>query len=700
MRNVDLEYDVFLSYARPDGPDVAEFARELQRVFQSHAGQRLRMFIDTKDIGVGQHMERRILGSLERSAVMVAVVTPAYLTSAWCRREWDRFCELERERVDALGPAAAYQRLIFPVVVHDLNRLLSPSAEARRIREQVLARQCVFLTGVQPDESRFRQLVGGLVDDVIGVLEKLQASKYGDAALYDRVESPEVAIRDGQNSSEELVQLMSEAEDVAIIGITNQNLASFLEQALARKRQRARDPAAFWRSMRVVFLSDKPMYLVNDELVTLYAKDLGRAAESRARNAGFGKRSVVSFLLRADRPACWQVYEYPYLPPFIGTLLGMSDGRKLVQIAHPRPRLRMWEHLFFQFADNADQYFEQAFDEVIQDSVEQNEVIPVGKPINHGVEFRCRGASFRKSVLLGGRNTTDWLPAVVVATWQRVRDGAAPLLQINTKDNSTRELAKVSHLSGYVNLEDYMDSRDAGVGTKTTSEFDMSVSVADNAVRRELGEELHLTLDGEAAGPRLERTLRFLYHDKENLFFYLFELELPATAWESFPANAEVHTWTVEQLLRVREYQVLRNALELLGHTDLSPLQLEQAAELLALNLTLHDRRLLGERLRQEVQQLNGGFAELRAELTGLVEAARQRRRSHAGQQLALDGLAGLQYREFFSAIMPLYARIGVPGAAAWLARLAADPVTYAAIQELARRYADEEVMLNLPIEV
>jgi hypothetical protein len=696
MEHVNLEYDVFLSYARADGSDVADLVRELERIFRSHAGQPLRMFIDTKDVGVGQQWERRILGALERSAVMIAVLTPSYLTSEWCRREWDRFCDLERERCEALGRAASYQRLIFPVVVQALDRLLRPSSEARRVHREAAARQYVDLTGVQPDDPQFRRLVGRLVDDIIAVIAELHADGYRHADdQYDRGDSPEIVIRNGRSSSDEFVQLLSEAEDVITIGITNENLAGFLEQALARKR--AADSRAFWRSLRVVFLSEKPLHLVNDELVALYS-DTGKAAENRARNAGFGKRAVVSFLLRAGQPERWWTYEYPYVPPFIGAVLGMPDGRKVIQLAHPRPRLRMWDLLFFQFIDVADQYFEQAFKEVVQDSIEQNEVILVGKPVNHGVEFRCRGANFRKGVLLGGNETTDWLPAVIVATWQRVGDSAVPLLQINTKQNSTRELGKASHLSGYVNLQDYVDSGDAGVGTKTISEFDMSLSVAENAVRRELREELRV--ESGTLQPRLDCTLRFIYHDKENLFFYLFELELPATASDGFPPNSEIHTWTIEQLLQARDHHVLYNTQRLLRRKDLSPTQLEQAAELLRLNLILHGRKELGQRLGEEVQQPNGGFADLEARVAELVRETRQQRRSHAGQPLALDGLAGLQYREFFSAMLPLYAGIGVPGAAERLARLAGDPVTSEAIKDLARRYADEEVMSTLPIEV
>jgi hypothetical protein len=230
MRNVDLEYDVFLSYARPDGSEVADLVRELERLFRSHAGQPLRMFIDTKDVGVGQHWERRILGALERSAVMIAVLTPSYLASEWCRREWDRFCELEGERREALGRAASYQRLIFPVVVQAPDKLLRPSSEARRVHGQAAARQYVDLTGVQPDDPQFRQLVGRLVDDIIAVIAELQADGYSHVDHpYDRGDSPEIVIRNGRSSSDEFVLLLSEAEDVIIIGITNENLAGFLE---------------------------------------------------------------------------------------------------------------------------------------------------------------------------------------------------------------------------------------------------------------------------------------------------------------------------------------------------------------------------------------------------------------------------------------------------------------------------------------
>jgi hypothetical protein len=63
-------------------------------------------------------------------------------------------------------------------------------------------------------------------------------------------------------------------------------------------------------------------------------------------------------------------------------------------------------------------------------------------------------------------------------------------------------------------------------------------------------------------------------------------------------------------------------------------------------------------------------------------------------------GLSGLHYREFFTILLPLYARLGVPGAAEHLAQVTSDERSAAAISELAELYRDEELMMAIPVEL
>jgi hypothetical protein len=52
------------------------------------------------------------------------------------------------------------------------------------------------------------------------------------------------------------------------------------------------------------------------------------------------------------------------------------------------------------------------------------------------------------------------------------------------------------------------------------------------------------------------------------------------------------------------------------------------------------------------------------------------------GREVQIAGLSGLQYREFFTMLLPLYEQFGVPGAAAQLT----DPCTRRLIPAVRRR--------------
>jgi hypothetical protein len=74
---------------------------------------------------------------------------------------------------------------------------------------------------------------------------------------------------------------------------------------------------------------------------------------------------------------------------------------------------------------------------------------------------------------------------------------------------------------------------------------------------------------------------------------------------------------------------------------------------------------------------------------------------SPASSQLAhIQGLTRLQYREFFSSLLPLYERIGVPGARQQVAEVRSNSSKRSALDQLVKLYASEPDMRNLPIEV
>src|SRR5262245_31960098 len=85
------EYDIFLSYNRqhPHGTWVNEVLYPLLIPYvQDALNRNIRVFKDDREILTGAEWERTIMKALLNSRVMVAVLSPTYFLSEWCRREF------------------------------------------------------------------------------------------------------------------------------------------------------------------------------------------------------------------------------------------------------------------------------------------------------------------------------------------------------------------------------------------------------------------------------------------------------------------------------------------------------------------------------------------------------------------------------------------------------------------------------------
>jgi hypothetical protein len=251
-------------------------------------------------------------------------------------------------------------------------------------------------------------------------------------------------------------------------------------------------------------------------------------------------------------------------------------------------------------------------------------------------------------------------------------------------------MAKASHVSGYVNQRDIVnqvaDREVPGNPLKLVGEMVTATAV------RELSE---IGLSSLPSPPKLKGTVPFYYFDKENLFFFLFEQQVPA--WTVFNEAVHMFPWSLDELVQVRHHQVILNALKLLTR-PMSEVQKRRASRILALNLTAHGEPGLSTRFDQWA---SGGTPP--TDLDSALEEARGRTVSlkySAGREFYVDGLAGLQYRIFFSHLVPAYAEIGVPGAAQLLEELGLSTERSAAIRKLGNLYHDEHFMASVPIEV
>jgi hypothetical protein len=539
-------------------------------------------------------------------------------------------------------------------------------------------------------EGRFRERRTNVIHSFAGFLITFATTdpQVPDSAVQAAVPSEEhtqVARLGFVGDNEHFIRLLAEAVNVTIIGITNERLAPILQEALRRKRAAGR-PDTFWGSLRIVFLHESLLGAVNDERGTL--PDSGVALRQRRQAAKWARRSVRVFLKRSNSTR-WELYEYKYVPPVTGSLLELGDQKKkIVHLLMKRPRWGTANRLYVELEDGEDGYFSALFDDVIHHSEVARMIVPVGYPANS--TFRCEDYRLHSSVLKDRSGASGWLPMILVVTAQRRGGHLEALLQVRTEQNSGRELNRLSHLGGHIQQEDLpKDASAAGVSFGLADPIPLRA--AQRLVQEVTGVEPGSALRPMAAGG-------FLYPDKEHLFFFVFALELPEGA--HFPRRAEIHAFPLPELLSIRANQVLRMAAQLCQTTGVSERAWTAAAQIVALNLCLHDYDELGQRLLALAGRPNEELAAMATAISQLVTDRTSPSWMPESREVQLMGLAGWQYREFFSVLMPLYAEVGIDDAGNLLNVIRNDERKTFAVDRLRELYQDEHLMASMPFEL
>ena len=94
------QHDLFVSYAHKDNEGssagrVAELVERIRCQFQKIVGRELRVFFDLHKINTMQDWYAEIQKGLVQSRMMVAILSPNYFTSEFCRKEWAEFIDTE-----------------------------------------------------------------------------------------------------------------------------------------------------------------------------------------------------------------------------------------------------------------------------------------------------------------------------------------------------------------------------------------------------------------------------------------------------------------------------------------------------------------------------------------------------------------------------------------------------------------------------
>jgi hypothetical protein len=540
-------------------------------------------------------------------------------------------------------------------------------------------------------DSRFQELRFNTMTSFANVLIVQVRSLVNDAvAANGHGSPPQVATIGLADDTEHFVEMLAAAETATIIGITNEDLLPMLREALRLKREASGRADAFWESMRIVFQSMDLLATVNDERLRL--SDTAEALRQRRAAAIWARRRIAVFLKRTGSTN-WEMREVGYQPVPTGSFLEFADGTKAARLLIRRPRHATPQQIYVDVPDPKGRVG-GVFDEIVYTSDLDDLIVPVGQPVAEDA-FRCNASRPQSDALKDGSTAGDWLPIVLVVTFTRHRGHVEPILQLRTTENSAREENRLSHICGHIEEEDrrYSGGRELAHPPST---FDLRDEVPANAAKRVFGE---ITGGLEPTAGLVPVTASgYLYPDKESLFFFVYALDVPEGL--QYPKWAEMQPFGVERLLAVRASQSYRAAAHLCRKADISAPGWAAAVRIAAQNLVLHDRGDLADALAATPRDAIGERAELARVLDGLVHEMTAASRASASRGVTLEGLAGWQYRNFFSDLLPLYADLGVDGAAGLLESVRADPIRMAALHELAEAYQDEQRMALLPMEL
>jgi hypothetical protein len=534
-----------------------------------------------------------------------------------------------------------------------------------------------FVAGTSPAAV---EEVQASADDVPEEAEPALPPTNVDSALAPEVQR-HIASTGYVDNGEHFVTLLSQAEKITIDCYTNESLASMLRLALTRKRAAMLRPDSCWSLVRVVFLSDDLLDRINDERGYPNPRE---ARLLRRRLAVYGRRTVRIFLRSLPGRVKWTIYDSPYFPPLVGTLFEMPAGQRIVQLLIRRRQRSGSDHLYLELDDTRGHYFSAVFDEIVDSGTDDNKLVPVGRVVD-GKRFLTTSTRYRRNVLVDSSDARDWLPMVLIITWQ-MRDGQAePLLQLRTQRNATRELDRFTHLAGHITQD-----KPTVVGLEFGLEDHLPMTTAAQRVQMETGES-----DPGELTPLV--TGKYFHPDKEHLFFFVYSCRLP-DGLQLWP-QAEMSALSVPELLSIRQNQVLRKALALCQAPPSRRPARGAAFEIVTQNLVLHGHPGIAAKLTEAGGTRVADLDAIAAELRDLEERTRQIWPAHEGDAEVV-GLSGFQFREFFRTLLPFFASVGVPEAAEYLTLLRDDEAKRAAADRLSELYNDERVMASLPIEL
>lgn len=213
ITHIIMPFDIFISYAHHDnaahGAWVERFCDKLAADFRSRSGKKLNIFLDSEAMHAGNVLPGRLQAALEESRIFLPILSPTYLSSPWCRREFLHFLDNAGELI------VNDNSRILPVQVMPYGEYEADEAsseEVRRITGFIKEKEILYadffqgLLPMRPEEKAFDEKIARLSISLYQLLKGLKeaararehAAQAGSEALFlAYTASGSKAVRDG-----------------------------------------------------------------------------------------------------------------------------------------------------------------------------------------------------------------------------------------------------------------------------------------------------------------------------------------------------------------------------------------------------------------------------------------------------------------------------------------------------------------------
>ena len=239
-----VDYAGFLSYSRADDEHergrITELRKGLEGEVAMQLGDDFTIFQDRADVLVGQQWAQRLRGAIGGTTVLVAIITPRFLKSEYCRSEVEDFLKREQE----LG---RYD-LIVPILY-----LLTPGldVESDLIAVELKKRNYIIWDRfLEPDSADMREALASLAGQIVDAVQREPAEDSDDSLLPDSpadLDDAGLGWLEVQAEAEEAMTelagaLGSYSDKMDEIGALARSAAAELEVARARTKPGAAAP--------------------------------------------------------------------------------------------------------------------------------------------------------------------------------------------------------------------------------------------------------------------------------------------------------------------------------------------------------------------------------------------------------------------------------------------------------------------------